>query len=107
MAKATVLVSNKKIAKVIEINESCKTKVIYDNPFDMKVNPDGDKRLSDVIDLCNYYLSEVIYLPPVNSVLIYDIPFKVRIKNITVPGYTPSNVPPIGIAIIGFNNYIL
>lgn len=41
------------------------------------------------------------------SEVIYKIPFKIRITNITVPGYSPSNVPPIGIAIIGFNNYIL
>jgi hypothetical protein len=36
------------------------------------------------------------------------LPFRVRFINITVPGYSfPNNVPPIGIAIIGFNNYIL
>ena len=41
------------------------------------------------------------------SVLLYELPFKIRITNITVPGYSPINVPPIGIAIIGLNNYIL
>lgn len=41
------------------------------------------------------------------SVVLYELPFKIRITNIKVPGYSPSNVPPIGIAIIGFNNYIL
>jgi hypothetical protein len=41
------------------------------------------------------------------SRVIYKVPFKIRIQNITVPSYTPSNVPPIGIAIIGINNYIL
>lgn len=36
------------------------------------------------------------------------LPFRVRFVNITVPGYSfPNNVPPIGIAIIGFNNYLL
>ena len=36
------------------------------------------------------------------------LPFRVRFINITVPGYSfPNNVPPVGIAIIGFNNYIL
>lgn len=107
MAKATVLVSNKKLAKVIKTNNECKYEVIYTDPFDMKVNPYGDKRFSDVIDACKAYMSKIIYSPPINSILIYDVPFKVRIKNITVPGYTPSDVPPIGIAIIGFNNYIL
>jgi hypothetical protein len=36
------------------------------------------------------------------------LPFRVRFINITVPGYSfPNNVPPVGIAIVGFNNYIL
>jgi hypothetical protein len=36
------------------------------------------------------------------------LPFRVRFINITIPGYSfPNNVPPVGIAIIGFNNYIL
>jgi hypothetical protein len=41
------------------------------------------------------------------SSVIYNLPFRVKITNITVPGYSPTNVPPIGIAIIGINNYIL
>ena len=39
--------------------------------------------------------------------VIYKVPFKIRVTNITVPSYTPSNVPPIGVAIVGINNYIL
>jgi len=36
------------------------------------------------------------------------LPFRVRFTNIMVPGYSyPNNVPPIGIAVIGLNNYIL
>lgn len=35
------------------------------------------------------------------------LPFRVAFTNIGQPGYSPSNVPPIGIAIIGVNNYIL
>ena len=41
------------------------------------------------------------------AVLLYELPFKIRITNIKVPGYSPINVPPIGLAIIGLNNYIL
>jgi hypothetical protein len=33
--------------------------------------------------------------------------FRVRFENIGFLGYGPSNPAPIGIAIIGFNNYIL
>lgn len=35
------------------------------------------------------------------------LPFRIKITNIGVPSYSPSNVPPIGIAVIGYNNYIL
>lgn len=35
------------------------------------------------------------------------IPFRVKFINIGIPSYGPGNVPPIGIAIIGLNNYIL
>lgn len=35
------------------------------------------------------------------------LPFRVRFTNIKVPGYGPLNPAPIGIAVIGYNNYIL
>jgi hypothetical protein len=35
------------------------------------------------------------------------LPFRVKITNIGVPSYSATNAPPVGIAIIGFNNYIL
>jgi hypothetical protein len=41
------------------------------------------------------------------SKVIYKVPFKIKVTNIMVPSYTPQNVPPIGLAIIGINNYIL
>jgi hypothetical protein len=41
------------------------------------------------------------------SKVIYKVPFKIKVTNIMVPSYSPQNVPPIGIAIIGINNYIL
>lgn len=64
------------------------------------------KRYSEILEDCTERFSQVID-NPYRSMVIYDIPFRIRITNITVPGYNPSNVPPIGIAIIGFNNYIL
>jgi hypothetical protein len=35
------------------------------------------------------------------------LPFRVRFTNIMVPGYSANNPAPIGIAVIGLNNYIL
>lgn len=41
-------------------------------------------------------------------VLINEVlPFRIRFTDIRVPGYGPNNVPPIGIQIIGYSNYIL
>jgi hypothetical protein len=35
------------------------------------------------------------------------LPFRIKFTNIMVPGYSANNPPPIGIAVIGLNNYIL
>lgn len=35
------------------------------------------------------------------------LPFRIRFANINVGGYDSDNPAPIGIAVIGFNNYIL
>jgi hypothetical protein len=39
--------------------------------------------------------------------LEYTLPFRVRFINIGIEGYGPNNPAPIGIAVIGLNNYIL
>jgi len=35
------------------------------------------------------------------------IPFRVRFTNIMVPGYSSTNIPVIGLQVIGYSNYIL
>lgn len=46
--------------------------------------------------------------PSKQTVLINDVlPFRIKITNITVPGYSANNVPGIGVQVIGFSNYIL
>lgn len=44
---------------------------------------------------------------PFRSSLSSVFPFRVKFINIGIEGYGPNNPAPIGIAIIGFNNYIL
>jgi hypothetical protein len=39
--------------------------------------------------------------------VIEMLPFRVRFKTIGIPGYSSNNPAPIGIAVIGLNNYIL
>jgi hypothetical protein len=51
--------------------------------------------------LSDFYYRSTTILP--ESIL----PFRVRFMNIGIEGYGPNNPAPIGIAVIGFNNYIL
>ena len=78
---------------VIDLNNT--SEVIYNPEFDAMV--ENIVNGYAIVEECKNRLSEVID----------RIPFRIRVTNITVPGYGPTNVPPIGIAIIGFNNYIL
>jgi hypothetical protein len=58
------------------------------------------------LDTKNYPISKISEgrrTVKINEVL----PFRVRFTNIVVPGYSASNPAPIGIAVIGLNNYIL
>jgi hypothetical protein len=41
------------------------------------------------------------------SRISYAVPFRVKFINIGIEGYGPGTIPPIGIAVIGVNNYIL
>lgn len=53
------------------------------------------------------YISKIVYDKPFTSKINNVIPFRVKFTNIGIEGYGPGNVPPIGIAVIGVNNYIL
>lgn len=58
------------------------------------------------IETANYPISKISEgkrLVKINETL----PFRVRFTTITVPGYSSTNVPGIGIQVIGFSNYIL
>lgn len=48
-------------------------------------------------------IREIVY----NAKAIDVIPFYVRFINVGIEGYSASNPAPIGIAIVGFSNYIL
>ena len=61
---------------------------------------------SSKIQTVQYPVSTISY-PKVNPRVESVLPFRVKITNIMVEGYGPNNPPPIGIAIIGINNYIL
>lgn len=67
---------------------------------------DIKERRVGFIKTVDSYTAKISYEKPkvtINSVL----PFRVKFINIGIGGYGPNNPAPIGIAIIGVNNYIL
>ena len=52
------------------------------------------------------YNVKISYTKP-SAKITSVLPFRVKFVNIGVEGYGPNNPAPIGIAIIGVNNYIL
>jgi hypothetical protein len=68
----------------------------------------SDKNKLNTVYLKNTYFSTSKIYQNQGSVKINQIlPFRIKITNIGIEAYGPSNVPPIGIAVIGLNNYIL
>jgi hypothetical protein len=67
---------------------------------------DRQKQKVKSIKSSNYSISKITERR--RNVSIREVlPFRIKFTNIMVPGYSSSNVPPIGIAIVGLNNYIL
>jgi hypothetical protein len=55
----------------------------------------------------DYAITKIIYHKPYSVKVKQELPFRVKFTTIGVPSYGIGSVPPIGIAVIGFNNYIL
>ena len=71
-----------------------------------KVDIEDTKRFSRIVKEKNYPISRLIDND--RTVIITEqLPFRIKFTTIGIESYGPSNPPPIGIAIIGYNNYIL
>jgi hypothetical protein len=66
----------------------------------------SDQNLSGISNK-NSFNSKISYEKPFNSKIEDILPFRVKFINIGISGYNPNSPAPIGIAIIGVNNYIL
>lgn len=70
-----------------------------------KILPKNNKKLK-AINAVSYAIINVAN--DTRSVKINDVlPFRVKFTNIGIEGYSATNPAGIGIAVIGFNNYIL
>lgn len=72
----------------------------YNKQVTVKINSSNPN--SVVIDKS---ISTKIYAKSPHIKLEQKLPFRVRFTNVQIPG--EFGIPPIGIAVIGFNNYIL
>lgn len=62
--------------------------------------------LAKRINLKNYPNTRIAEINH-NALIRDELPFRVRFQNKGVIAYGPGNPPPIGVAVIGTNNYIL
>ena len=65
-----------------------------------------DTRVSSIYT-ADYPKTKITKIKNFNSKINDVLPFRVKFINIGVESYAPGFPPPIGIAIIGVNNYIL
>lgn len=55
-----------------------------------------------------YPITRIRFNSPYKTKVQEQLPFRVKFATIGVgPQYGPNNPPPIGVAVIGFNNFIL
>ena len=76
----------------------------YFNAYRLEIK-DG-RRLYRILKEKNYPVSN-FFSENRHVAIKQQLPFKVKFINIGIESYGPNNPPPIGIAVIGFNNYIL
>ena len=94
------------------ISSSAKRITPYNYP---KSKITGTKRSAEVIgrpsfetDIVQYnYPKSKIIGPKRTAEITSTLPFRVRFVNVGIEVYGASNPAPIGITIVGFNNYIL
>ena len=55
----------------------------------------------------DYPITRISYSAPFGIKVKEDLPFRVKFINVGIESYNEFNIAPIGIAVIGFNNYVL
>lgn len=67
---------------------------------------DKVKTLTRSIKASDFYKAKIRYKTG-NAKVTHTLPFRVKFINIGIQAYGPGNAAPIGIAIIGVNNYVM
>lgn len=103
MASSRIIYNQPINVKDISISENYPAKVefssgsakVFDKPLQVRS-----------IKESNFYNAKIVESKRTVKVS-QKLPFYVRFENIVIAGYGPSNPAPIGVAVIGGNNWIL
>ena len=103
MSQAKIFSKTKSLLGFIVSKNTFYSRASFD-PYRLDIRE--NKRFSRVIKAKNYPISNLVGEKR-NVLIKQQLPFRVKFINIGIESYGPNNPPPIGIAVIGFNNYIL
>ncbi len=103
MAKAVIRPKVSGITKTITTSDYPNTSI---TGLNHKSIISSELNITKTIETSSYPIVD-LYQSPNLATIINTLPFRVRFTNIGIEGYSATNPAPIGIAIIGFNNYIL
>jgi hypothetical protein len=103
MATVAFTDTSKTVVKEVSVADARTTKVLPDRSV---------TKITDIEHVAKNFepVSHPISKPIFNNSIAKPeqiLPFRVRFTSMTVEGYTQSRPAPVGIAIIGVNNYIL
>ena len=102
MAKAVIIDTSKPRITTAKLSDYAISD-ITDESHTAKITYDIHSATSTAVDYAIAKITDIQHGVKLESIL----PFYVKFMNIGIPTYGPNNVPPIGIAIVGVNNYIL
>lgn len=66
-----------------------------------------DNPISEIISIDQCCETSVETITNILCDMATVMPFRIKFETIDIGGYSPTNPAPIGIAVIGFNNYVL
>lgn len=102
MAKAVIIDTSKSRTSTAKTKDYSIASVSGES-HTAKITYDTHSATPTTVDYAIAKITDIEHGVKLSSIL----PFYVKFTTIGIPTYGPNNVPPIGIAIIGVNNYIL
>lgn len=103
MAKSVIIQQSYGSVKTVNTTDYDTSKIIFNSGAAVIKN---DSHGLKKIKTSGYPISKIDNVE-IRTAIESILEFRVKFTNIGIPGYGPNNPAPIGIAVIGYNNYIL